>query len=222
MAQLVSKQFHAALTYFLTEEGWGAQARLAQEQKIDRGYLNAIIKGRKNGSDKIREKIAGHFGVTFEEMLSLGRRVLDGEDGDDCGDPVDASMIVSDDKQGKPVDLESRQQGQEVSDDLLEIITTTVKNIGSNPIYGDFLSNLNRLLLVSSEMAAVKKENDVLREDKQKLQSQISEVDAVKKENVILKEDKQKQQDQINELLERLASVEKTLAGGDNYSRKTA
>ena len=58
MIQSVAKQFHAALTHLLSEEGRGAQTRLANEQQIDRGYLNAIVKQRKLGSDKIRERIA--------------------------------------------------------------------------------------------------------------------------------------------------------------------
>ena len=77
MNQTILKQFHAALTHLLKEEGRGAQTRLASEQKIDRGYLNAIVKQRKSGSDKVWEKIAHHFKMTFEEMLSFGRTILE-------------------------------------------------------------------------------------------------------------------------------------------------
>jgi hypothetical protein len=79
MTQSVVKQFHAALIHLLSEKGRGAQTHLAKDQKIDRGHLNAIIKQRRPGSDKIREKIADHFNLSFEEMLSLGRRILSGE-----------------------------------------------------------------------------------------------------------------------------------------------
>jgi hypothetical protein len=81
MAQTVSNQFHAALTYLLVREGRGAQSRLALQQGIDRGYLNAIIKGRKSGSEAIREKITEYFRMEYEEMLALGRRLLDGQSG---------------------------------------------------------------------------------------------------------------------------------------------
>jgi hypothetical protein len=76
MNQTIHKQLHAALTHLLEEEGRGAQTRLAAEQKIDRGYLNAIIKQRKSGSAKMWEKIAHHFKMTFEEMLSFGRTIV--------------------------------------------------------------------------------------------------------------------------------------------------
>jgi DNA-binding XRE family transcriptional regulator len=76
MDQLISNQFRAALTHLLAQEGRGAQARLAKQQGIDRGYLNAIVKGRKSGSEKIRSKIASHFDMAYEDVFVLGRRVL--------------------------------------------------------------------------------------------------------------------------------------------------
>ena len=68
------------MSYLLGEEGRGAQSRLSCEQKIDRGYLNAIVKGRKPGSEEVRMKIAAHFRIPYEEMLALGRRLLDGDE----------------------------------------------------------------------------------------------------------------------------------------------
>ena len=56
MDQSAPNQFRAALTYLLNQEGRGAQTRLADQQKIDRGYLNAIVRGRKSGSEKKRTK----------------------------------------------------------------------------------------------------------------------------------------------------------------------
>ena len=82
MAQSVSNHFNAALTYLLHQAGRGAQSHLAGQQKIDRGYLNAIIKGRKPGSDDVRAKIAAHFHLTYEDMLALGRRILENREED--------------------------------------------------------------------------------------------------------------------------------------------
>ncbi len=79
MANLISNQFQAALNHLLRQEGRGAQIRLSVEQDIDRGYLNAIIKGRKPGAEDIRARIATHFGMAYEEMLALGRRILEGK-----------------------------------------------------------------------------------------------------------------------------------------------
>lgn len=79
MDQSISKLFHSALIFLLACEGRGAQSRLASQQNIDRGYLNAIIKGRKPGAEEVRSKIAAHFDMVYEEMLALGRRILDGK-----------------------------------------------------------------------------------------------------------------------------------------------
>ena len=43
----IPTQFRTALNHLLKQEGRGAQVRLARIENIDRGYLNAIIKGRK-------------------------------------------------------------------------------------------------------------------------------------------------------------------------------
>ncbi len=80
MDQLASNQFRTALIHLLEKEGRGAQARLAESQGIDRGYLSAIVRGKKPGSEQIRNKIASHFGMLYEEMLVLGRRIMDGEE----------------------------------------------------------------------------------------------------------------------------------------------
>ena len=75
----IPTQFRTALNHLLQQEGRGAQVRLARIENIDRGYLNAIIKGRKPGAEAIRSRIAVHFGMTYEEMLLLGRRLLAGD-----------------------------------------------------------------------------------------------------------------------------------------------
>lgn len=78
MINSIPNQFRVALNHLLDQEGRGAQVRLSIAQNIDRGYLNAIIKGRKPGAEDIRARIATHFGMTYEEMLTLGRRLLEG------------------------------------------------------------------------------------------------------------------------------------------------
>jgi len=75
---VIAEQFRAALNFLLNQEGRGAQVRLSVAQDIDRGYLNAVIKGRKPGAEEIRLRIADHFGMTYEAILTLGRAVQDG------------------------------------------------------------------------------------------------------------------------------------------------
>ena len=78
MNNQIAEQFRAALNFLLQQEGRGAQVRLALAQNIDRGYLNAVIKGRKPAAEEIRLKIVDHFGMTYEAMLTLGRAVQEG------------------------------------------------------------------------------------------------------------------------------------------------
>lgn len=78
MSNVIADMFRAALNFLLHQEGRGAQVRLATAQNIDRGYLNAVIKGRKPAAEEIRLKIANHFGMTYEAMLTLGRAVEEG------------------------------------------------------------------------------------------------------------------------------------------------
>ena len=74
----IAEQFRSALNYLLHQEGRGAQVRLAVTQNIDRGYLNAVIKGRKPAAEEIRLKIADHFGMLYEQMLAFGRCIQEG------------------------------------------------------------------------------------------------------------------------------------------------
>lgn len=92
MANLISNQFQAALNHLLRQEGRGAQIRLSVEQNIDRGYLNAIIKGRKPGAEDIRAGIATHFGMAYEEMLALGRHILEGKIDSESGGGQEAAL----------------------------------------------------------------------------------------------------------------------------------
>ena len=78
MNNSIAEQFREALNFLLHQEGRGAQVRLSVAQDIDRGYLNAVIKGRKPGAEETRLKIADHFGITYEAMLTLGRAIQNG------------------------------------------------------------------------------------------------------------------------------------------------
>lgn len=75
------KKFRTALDFLLSQESRKAQSRLSKEQMIDSGYLNSIIKGKKPGSIAVREKIASHFDLEYEDTLYLGRWILSGNEG---------------------------------------------------------------------------------------------------------------------------------------------
>lgn len=90
----IAEQFRAALNFLLQQEGRGAQVRLAVALNIDRGYLNAVIKGRKPAAEEIRLKIADHFGMLYEEMLAFGRQVQE----ERMPPPAEAKAVLPDQK----------------------------------------------------------------------------------------------------------------------------
>ena len=139
MSNDIPTQFRTALNHLLQQEGRGAQVRLARVKNIDRGYLNAIIKGRKPGAEAIRSRIAVHFGMTYEEMLLLGRRLLAGDTeaapesgeavsrrtegkgtGEDRGRQEDAGVHLADSLRKALDILESKTK---FSESLVEVIT---------------------------------------------------------------------------------------------------
>jgi len=166
MNRTFSQQFHAALIYLLQEEGRGAQTRLASEQQIDRGYLNSIVKQRKAGSDKIREKIASHFKMTFAEMLELGRKLLedggqsDLRKGEKDGEGVSRKWPGVLQEQGEK-NREDASESEKVLPDIPGQIVKVIEILGAGDQYGKLLSDL---IDAVHDMASVKKENKMLTE----------------------------------------------------------
>ncbi|MBA3008488.1 MAG: hypothetical protein KJ900_17410 [Proteobacteria bacterium] len=174
MTQSVAKQFHAALTHLLSEEGRGAQTRLASEQQIDRGYLNAIVKQRKLGSDKIRERIADHFKMTFEEMLSLGRRILSGEDISVLKRNKMAEVLSSAphlDEQTKEIskiDFFPKQELASLSipDKIIQVIEILNAGSGYDNLMSDFIGAVH-------DMVSTKKENEALKNQLREIETRL-------------------------------------------------
>ena len=131
MDQEISTQFRIALLHLLEKEGRGAQARLADEQQIDRGYLNSIIKGRRKSSDAIRTKVSDHFNIPFADMLILGRRILNGEEGSDLPEEEKIEEPQEEEfspepHEEEPVDFDAVSRRRDVVEN---ISATTIKAI---------------------------------------------------------------------------------------------
>ena len=171
MKQTISEQFHAALTYFLKKEGRGAQARLAQEQNIDRGYMNAIVKGRKAGAEELRTRIAAHFQTTYEDMLAIGRIILEGGNVPLPGESGGAKQDIV-----ESTELEKSEKPRpSISDNLLKIVAI----LESDSRYGDALSGLVDAFY---EAVSVKKENMALQERMKKMEARIAELERLASE----------------------------------------
>ncbi len=142
MKMSIPQQFRVALNHLLQLEGRGAQVRLSTAQNIDRGYLNAIIKGRKPGAEDIRVRIATHFGMTYEEMLALGRRIFEGlanekEGGGGCRLPKGSSK-----REGDVVNGINNGKGNEFGARISEKICQVLEILESRTEHSIFLSTL--------------------------------------------------------------------------------
>ena len=164
MNQTILKQFHAALTHLLEEEGRGAQTRLASEQKIDRGYLNAIVKQRKSGSDKVWEKIAHHFKMTFEEMLTFGRTILEEAEAPVLDQSKSEHPEFLQDVLIAPADkikkLDISPKSEKAIPDIPEKIVKTIEilgeGIGFSNLFSDLIDAFHKMLNTEKENVMLK------------------------------------------------------------------
>lgn len=175
MNQTFLNQFHAALIHLLKKEGRGAQTRLASEQEIDRGYLNAIVKQRKCGSDKVWDKIAHHFKMTFEEMLSFGRNILDEVEApvldrskrEDTG--LSQDFAIASAEKIKKYDIS--QKSEKVTSDIPEKIVKTIEILGGGTGYSSLLSDM---IDAFHKIANTEKENVLLKNKLKELESRLA------------------------------------------------
>lgn len=180
MAQSATHQFQAALAHLLALEGRGAQSRLARQQNIDRGYLNAIVKGRKSGPDEVRAQIAAHFDMTYEEMLALGRSILEGSEIElQSGAEKEGRRprAGKSDKAGAgektissvfPLKLRNTTPG------ILELITKAVEILESNTGYREVLAEL---IIAFHESGSMKNDNLKLRNQMKKMEARIASLE---------------------------------------------
>ncbi|OKY73949.1 MAG: hypothetical protein BM485_15955 [Desulfobulbaceae bacterium DB1] len=177
----------------MTQEGRGAQSRLAGQQNIDRGYLNAIVKGRKPGSEEVRAKIAGHFNMTYESMLALGRGLLGKAKGETSlkmkgGEEISAPPLDDAIWDKSVVGFKSPRKSRDSRSGISEKILKVVEILESNTRFRDMLTEL---------------------------------IDAFH-ESVSMKNENLKLQNQMKEMEARIASLEKALAFEKDRIQKSA
>ena len=205
MDQTATNQFRTALTYLLDQEGRGAQARLADLLGIDRGYLSAIIRGRKPGSEAKRCQIAAHFGMVYEDMLILGRRILNGEDdptrrGQEGKIPLSKESIDADKE--RVIDFKIPPINGSGSKNVSEKIISFLQMLDSDSAYSMVLDGL---LDIYQDSVRTKQKNSDLEE----------QLRALKEENLEVK-------NHMKELESRLDRLESRSDDEKEILRKTA
>jgi plasmid maintenance system antidote protein VapI len=134
MPNAIAEQFRAALVHLLSLEGRGAQVRLAQAKDIDPGYLNAVVKGRKSAAEEIRVRIAEHFGMLYEDMLALGRKVQEGS-------ATDVTAVVLPNQQAGRMPAADSIGGRQ-EDHVAETIRKALEILTEQAEYRDALSTV--------------------------------------------------------------------------------
>ncbi|MCP3891778.1 MAG: hypothetical protein GY702_23355 [Desulfobulbaceae bacterium] len=166
MDQSASNQFRTALIHLLKEGGRGAQARLAENQGIDRGYLSAIVRGKKPGSEQIRKKIASHFGLVYEEMLALGRRIMNGQEG-----PVSAGEL---DKPQDELETKTADNSSEISTSIIEILGSDTNNA---KLLTDLIEALHGKVTFERENSELEAENKQLQIKVEDLEARVARLE---------------------------------------------
>ena len=71
--------FVAALQKKMKEQGRGAKKLLAANVGVSPNHLSDILAKRKNAGQKLKERISDALDISFEDMLVLGRHLIEGE-----------------------------------------------------------------------------------------------------------------------------------------------
>ena len=72
--------FIAALKKKLKEQGRGAKQKFAAQVIVSPNHLSDILSQRKNAGQKLKERIADALNMSFEDMLVLGRLIVEGRE----------------------------------------------------------------------------------------------------------------------------------------------
>ena len=147
--------------------------------KIDRGYLNAIVKGRKPGSENIRAKIATYFNMAYEDMLILGRQILEGRG--ELTSEENSSRVPA--KEGNAqltgkgkeiIAFKNHQKNQKLPSGISNNILKVIEILDSGTSDGDLLAGL---INAFHEAISTKEENLSLRNRMKKLESRITSLE---------------------------------------------
>jgi plasmid maintenance system antidote protein VapI len=164
--------FVAALQKKLKEQGRGAKKKLAAHVGVSPNHLSDILAERKNAGQKLKERVADALGISFEEMLALGRHLIESQS---------SGKVIND------VSVDDRDNGLLVTGEPESAYTTDFmamasRILGSNTPYRQAL--ISNITAYHQALEFAQKEQEALKTIKE-LQKELSdmrqEVDTLKR-----------------------------------------
>ena len=95
--------FVEALRKKMKEQGRGAKKSLAANVGVSPNHLSDILAKRKNAGQKLKERIAETLDLTFEDMLVLGRHLVEDRIGGESGEKEQSDSVVMKAQCQKPI-----------------------------------------------------------------------------------------------------------------------
>lgn len=143
----IKQAFNEAVKFELARRGWGAQARLARELGIDTPQFNNIISGRRPSEEELRRAISEKLGIAYDEMITMGRQILDGNDPEVPPNqnhqppklPVDKVPVISWVQAGTWQDIEDSYPPGE-ADEWITVALPVGENSFALKVQGDSMS----------------------------------------------------------------------------------
>jgi transcriptional regulator with XRE-family HTH domain len=99
--EIINQYFLAALHSCLERQPRGIKAKLARAAGISISQLVDILKKRSYGSENTRRKISSALGYQYEDLLDLGKRIVDGGAGSENITLPRQNQILIDDRTSK-------------------------------------------------------------------------------------------------------------------------
>lgn len=96
------REFRIALNCLIEKNWQGKQEELARTAKISFPFLSQIKKGERVSSSKVQFNLAQVMGISYEDMLALGRELINQNDSEKIKDPEEDSEKIGEDNKPKP------------------------------------------------------------------------------------------------------------------------
>jgi len=113
--------FVAALQYKLQEQGRGSKKRIGHDAEVSPNHLSDILAQRRNAGQQLKERFAQKLDTTVEEMLALGRRILESKE------ILDSTSL-------------GKKQAEDTGKSTLILMEMAAQILQSNSVYQKFLS----------------------------------------------------------------------------------